>query len=193
MPHVRELKMSDLSWLDELDVDAIPDDEYTLPRNTYLCRTVDFKEPAVQSKDESLSYFIINWQINEGEYETYNKFGQWIALPPLKNVNESVYVAEFDPRNIRDHQVVIIRLKKVVRALGYGDDDFKGILRQVMESDFSWIENRLALINCHSYKDAQGYAKVKVNEVTAYEGDAQVGSDDVDPMSSTKKKTDVPF
>lgn len=180
--------MSD-DWLDELDVNAIPDDEFTLPRNTYLCRTLDFKPAAAQTKNPGLAYFIINWQIDEGEYESYNRFGQWVALPPIyagekedgsgdPMVNSKEDVSDFSPSTNRDHNVIIIRLKKVITALGYGADEIKGILRRIVkDNDFSWIEDRRALIDCSSYKDDKGYSQVRVHGISVFEGKPKPSAD----------------
>lgn len=191
-------------WLDELDVNEIPDDEFVLPRNTYVCRTVGYKAPAVQSKNEDLAYFILNWQIDEGDYETYSSFGQWIALPPIFDgyeedgspaINSEEHVKDFDPRNIRDHKTLLIRLKKVVEALGYGADEFKDILKRIVKNDFTWCDDRMALVTASSYKNAGGYTQVKVHDIALYERPS-MGDNDVDPLdngSSKSSTTEVPF
>lgn len=194
--------MSD--WLDDLDVNEIPDDEFVLPRNAYVCRTVGIKPPAAQTKNPDLAYFIINWQIDQGEYETYTAFGQWIALPPIfdgykdngdPEINSEEAVKEFDPRNIRDHKTLLIRLKRAVMALGYGADEFKGILRKISQNNFEWCDDRMAVVTAESYKNAGGYTQVKVLGSEPFDGDGNVGQDDVDPLSggSSKRKNDVPF
>lgn len=184
--------MSD--WLDDFDVNEIPDDEFQLPRNTYLCKTVGYKSAAKQTKsgNEHLAYFIISWQIDEGEYSTYQKFGQWIALPPIKGVNEDSDVKEFDPTT-RDNRTILTRFKKVVMSLGYGADEFKGILRQTLGNDFDWVDNRVAMITAASYKNDAGFTQVRIYDHAPYEGGNSGPDIDLINNKASSDSTEIPF
>lgn len=169
-----------MSFFDDAgDLDAIPDDPFALPDNTYKVRIIEARYgPTQGTKDSETPKFgiTLKYQITEGKYSSFFPFTEWLHSP-----------GKDDDKDALEIQRSYSTLKKHFLALGFAVtelNDIKPDNGRDKEGTVPMLVDREAYVKTVTRLDKNKRKQIQINDITPVDGATDTGSDSGDSNSA---------